>query len=220
MAGGTGTGKKGTRRCAVVVAHPDDETLWTGGTVLMHPGRGWLVAALCRGSDPDRAPKFSRAVERLGAVGRIADLDDGPGQVPLDAGLVRRTLLSLTGAGPFEWLLTHSPRGEYTRHRRHEETGRAVLELWEAGELTTDRLWMFAYEDDDGRRPPRPVVSAHRTVDLSDDVWRAKYEIVTEVYGFAEGSFEARTTPRREAFWTFRTPAAARAWVHAQGDKR
>ena len=24
-------------KCAVIVAHPDDETLWAGGTMLMHP---------------------------------------------------------------------------------------------------------------------------------------------------------------------------------------
>ena len=208
------------RRVAVIVAHPDDETLWAGGTILMHPEWRWTVVTLCRGSDPDRAPKFFRALERLGASGKMADLDDGPGQLPLEETVVRRTVLRLLGGEHFDLVLTHSPYGEYTRHRRHEETGRVVPALWEDGRLSADRLWMFAYEDGGGRCLPRPAVSAHCTVDLPDDVWRAKYAIVTEVYGFAEGSFEARTTPRREAFWTFRTPSAARAWVHAQGEKR
>jgi hypothetical protein len=37
---------------AVIVAHPDDETLWAGGMILTHPGYNWFVASLCRKSDP------------------------------------------------------------------------------------------------------------------------------------------------------------------------
>jgi len=35
-------------RCAVIVAHPDDETLWMGRTVLMHPECEWtIIAPVC-----------------------------------------------------------------------------------------------------------------------------------------------------------------------------
>ena len=54
-------------RAAVVVAHPDDETLWCGGYMLSHPELHWRIVTLCRASDPDRAPKFSRVLERFGA---------------------------------------------------------------------------------------------------------------------------------------------------------
>ncbi|KPK81130.1 MAG: hypothetical protein AMS27_15700 [Bacteroides sp. SM23_62_1] len=54
---------------AVIVAHPDDETLWAGGTVLAHPLWDWYIITLCRKSDPDRAPKFYRVLEILGAEG-------------------------------------------------------------------------------------------------------------------------------------------------------
>ena len=56
-------------RAAVIVAHPDDETLWCGGTILLHPDWAWEVVSLCRASDPDRAPKFGRALDALGACG-------------------------------------------------------------------------------------------------------------------------------------------------------
>ena len=45
----------------IIVAHPDDETLWAGGTILSHPEWSVFVISLCRASDTDRAPKFNRA---------------------------------------------------------------------------------------------------------------------------------------------------------------
>jgi LmbE family N-acetylglucosaminyl deacetylase len=50
--------KKPPKAVAVIVAHPDDETLWAGGTILSHPSWQWFIVCLCRGSDKDRAPKF------------------------------------------------------------------------------------------------------------------------------------------------------------------
>ncbi len=82
-------------RAAVVVAHPDDETLWCGGYILNHPEFHWRIVTLCRASDPDRAPKFRRVLQRLGAEGEMADLDDGPDQVPLALEQVKETAARL-----------------------------------------------------------------------------------------------------------------------------
>jgi len=196
-----------TWRAAVVVAHPDDETLWVGGTMLLHPEWSWEVVTLCRASDPDRAPRFARALERLGASGRLGDLDDGPDQAPLDASIVEKTVLSLLSATCYNFIVTHGDRGEYTRHRRHEETARAVMSLWRSGRLRADALWQFAYDDAEGAQLPRAVEHADRCTALEDNVWAAKYAVITEVYGFAPDSFEARTTPHAEAFWCFKMPA-------------
>ena len=84
-------------RAAVVVAHPDDETLWCGGYILTHPEFLWRILTLCRAVDPDRAPKFRRVLQRLGAEGDMADLDDGPDQAPLPAGQVRRNHRAAAG---------------------------------------------------------------------------------------------------------------------------
>ena len=138
-------------RAAVVVAHPDDETLWAGGLILTHPECRWCVVGLCRAGDPDRAPRFRRALSALGATGALGDLDDGPDQAPLAGPAVEEAVLSLLGRGAsLGVVLTHGPRGEYTRHRRHEEVSRAVTALWMDGRLRADALWMFAYEDGGG----------------------------------------------------------------------
>ena len=51
--------KKPPKAVAVIVAHPDDETLWAGGTILSHPSWQWFIVCLCRGSDKDRGLRGS-----------------------------------------------------------------------------------------------------------------------------------------------------------------
>jgi len=201
----------------VIVAHPDDETLWAGGTMLTRPQWDWFVMALCRGSDTDRAPRFRRALERLGADGVLADLDDGPDQAPLADESLRSTIRDHLPQRRFNVILTHGPRGEYTRHRRHEETCRAVAALWAAGEIEAPALWMFAFEDGGGDYLPQPQPDASRVERLSGDVWQAKHAMITGVYGFAPESWEARTTPRSEAFWCFDRPQDALEWIQRNG---
>jgi len=207
------------RRAALVVAHPDDETLWAGGLILMRPECDWTVVTLCRGSDPDRAPRFRRALERLGAEGTMGDMDDGPEQAPLADAEVRDLVMELLPDMRYDIVLTHGPQSEYTRHLRHEETSRAVGRLWAAGRLRAGALWMFAYEDGGGRYLPRAAAGAHRAVELPEDVWKRKQSIITDVYGFAPDSFEARATPRREAFWCFDSAGEYGPWSE-KGERR
>jgi LmbE family N-acetylglucosaminyl deacetylase len=204
-------------RAGVIVAHPDDETLWAGGTILMHPEWRWTVVALCRGSDPDRAPKFRRVLQRLGVGGEIGDLDDGPQQRPLQESEVQQTIIDLLPETQFDLILTHSPYGEYTRHIRHEETSRAVTALWERGSLTITELWMFAYEDGGKSYLPRPIESAHQVTGIPESIWQQKYHIITELYGFAPESFEAKAVQREEAFWCFRYTAEFHKWIKLNG---
>ena len=168
---------------------------------------------LCRAGDPDRAPRFFRALRDLGAAGRMADLDDGPEQSPLDESEVQRTILELLPAVHFNLVLSHNPTGEYTRHLRHEEAGRAVISLWNRGKLHADELWTFAYEDGGKRYLPRAMEAATIHHILPEDIWQQKYRIITETYGFPLNGFEARTTPRAESFWRFPNPSDAQAWL-------
>jgi len=185
----------------VIVAHPDDETLWAGGTLLMHADCHWTVVTLTRRSDPERAPKFATAIAHYGAAGIMGDLDDGPQQKPLRTVEVEDTILDLLPSHHYDWVLTHSLWGEYTRHKRHEEVAQAVVALRESGRLSVGEIWMFAYQDEEGRHLPRPVENADLYTRLPPEIWERKYRIVTDVYGFGPDSFEARTTPRDEAFW-------------------
>lgn len=194
---------KDDSKCAVVVAHPDDETLWAGGLMLMHPEAKWTVVTICRKSDAERAAKFFKAMEEFGATGYMGDLDDGPEQEPLDNGEIQRTIVEMLPFGRFDVVVTHSTSGEYTRHLRHEETAQAVMRLWRSERLIAGQIWSFAYEDGGQKYLPRANKEADLQIRLPDDIWQRKYDIITKVYGFGEDSFEAKTTPRQEAFWRF-----------------
>lgn len=200
---------------AVVVAHPDDEILWCGGFILSNPDWHWRIVTLCRAGDADRAPRFRSVLEQLGAEGEMADLDDGPEQAPLDAELVTETVRQLLPDRCFDLVFTHGPRGEYTRHRRHEESCRAVIELWEEGRITADQLWIFSFEDGGRAFLPRVSEDANRRLSLTEKTWIQKHRLITQTYGFAPDSWEARATPREEGFRSFQSPRTAAEYLES-----
>lgn len=205
---------------AVIVAHPDDETLWAGGTILSHQAWNCFILSVCRGNDTDRASKFYNALEVFKAEGIMGNLDDGKDQKPLDEKEVEQTILGLLPAKHFHLIISHNPSGEYTRHLRHEEVSKAVIKLWNTNRIITDELWTFAYEDGKRKYYPRPEKNAVIYHKLTRRIWLRKYYMITDTYGFDENSWEAKTTPRAEAFWQFVNSFSAEIWVKNGGVKK
>ena len=189
------------KEIAVIVAHPDDETLWAGGTILMNPACKWTIISLCRAKDTDRAPKFFSALKVFGASGTMGNLDDGPEQKPLLKEDIEKSITYLLPKINYDLIITHSPAGEYTRHIRHEETGNAVYSLWAENNIGSRQLWFFAYEDDNKTRYPHAIKNADRVIELPENIRFEKYAVITQIYRFPINSFEALTTPGKEAFW-------------------
>ncbi len=209
---------KNPKSVAIIVAHPDDETLWAGGTILSNPTWQCFIVSLCRGNDSDRAPKFYKALKVLKSEGIMGDLDDEPEQKPLAESDIEEMILNLLPKKPFDLIITHNPNGEYTRHLRHEEVSKAVIDLWHKGKITATELWTFAYEDGNKTYFPKPIENAPIHTILTEQVWLWKYQLMTETYGFKRDSWEAQTTPKQEAFWQFQNWDNAKQWL-AKGGK-
>ena len=206
-----------SKSVAVIVAHPDDETLWAGGTILCHPSWKCFIVCLCRKSDTERAAKFYKALQDLKSEGIMGDLDDGPEQKPLDEKEVERAIMQILPPTHFDLIISHNPSGEYTRHIRHEEASKAVIKLWLAGKISTDELWTFAYEDGGKEFYPKPIENATICHILAKRIWLKKFNIITSTYGFEKNSWEAETTPRAESFWQFSNPNDAIKWLDNGG---
>jgi len=185
---------------AVIVAHPDDETLWAGGTILNNPSWECFIISLCRKNDTDRAPKFYKVLKNLNAKGIMGDLDDGAEQTPLPEKEVEKAILALLPQNHFDLIITHNPKGEYTKHLRHEEISKAVIMLWNKGTIISKELWTFAYEDGNKAYFPKAIKDASIYEILDQKIWLEKYRLITQTYGFDTHSWEAQTTPKEEAF--------------------
>lgn len=202
-----------SKTVAIIVAHPDDETLWAGGTILSHPMWNCFVVSLCRKNDPDRAPRFYESLKILKSSGIMGDLEDGPNQIPLEKTEVEQAILRLLPPQHFDLIISHNPSGEYTRHIRHEEVGEAVINLWNTEKISASEIRLFAYEDGHRKYLPKAVENAAIYRSLTKRIWHQKYSIITEIYGFEKESWEAKTTPVAEAFWHFTHPFVAKKWL-------
>jgi LmbE family N-acetylglucosaminyl deacetylase len=201
----------------IIVAHPDDETLWAGGTILSHPEWKCFIVCLCRRSDAERAARFKNALKVLGADGIMGDLGDGPHQHPLKEKEVENAILQLLPAAHFDLVITHNPTGEYTKHLRHEEISKAVITLWDDGKIAANKLWTFAYEDGNKQYLPQPIKTATLYSVLTESIWQKKYDIITKEFGFEKDSWEAQTTPGGESFWQFTNTSDAMHWLSKGG---
>lgn len=201
------------KKVAVIVAHPDDETLWAGGTIMSHPEWQVYVLSLCRGDDRDRAPKFHAALHILRASGKMGFLDDGVVQYPLPEEEVQRAILTLLPTITYDLIITHDPSGEYTFHQRHVDVSKAVITLWTARKLESPTLWTFAYHDGNRSFYPRAVKTAPIKIKLTQPLFAVKYDIINRIYGYPKEGWEVLTTPRTEAFWCFSAVNKAREWL-------
>lgn len=191
------------RDALVIVAHPDDETIWAGGTIARYREVRWTIFVLCRKSDPDRMPKFMRVAKHYGARGIICDLEDEgllniEESIPAIQQIMRAELPPPTG-GVWDILFTHGANGEYG-HWRHKAVHLAVKQMLKKKELKTKSAFFFAYMLDEKKKIAQPREHASYEVKLSNAEWKAKRNVVKQLYGFRPSSFENRSCAKLEKF--------------------
>lgn len=95
-----------SRHNAVVVAHPDDETLWAGVLISSNKGAFDVICCTVPRRDPDRAIRFAYAVKELGGY---------PVLVPFVEPNPDRDIqhLDAVDLSPYDLIVTHNSKGEY-----------------------------------------------------------------------------------------------------------
>jgi len=111
-------------RKAVVVAHPDDETLWASSQV---EGSDVICCTVPR-RDPERAIRFFEAVRVLGGYPILI-----PFQEPTAAEFIEH--LSVLDLSPYDLVVTHNKNGEYG-HLHHRQVHTYIKNTYK-GDLMT-----------------------------------------------------------------------------------
>lgn len=115
----------------MVVAHPDDETLWGGGLLARYGPRITVICCSTPARDAIRATNFLRACEVYGAKGIVLEPTDEAADKPL-----RGLYLDLKD---YDAIVTHNQWGEYG-HAHHRQVHQHVKALAKAP------VWCFGDE--------------------------------------------------------------------------
>lgn len=123
-------------RRALVVAHPDDESLWFGGLLIAEPAEWHVFCASTPRVDPERAFKLMAACERLGArSARISSITESPANAGFDR--LDERIPDLSG---YDQIVTHNAVGEYG-HVQHTSLHRWLTARY-PGKVLTGRYGM------------------------------------------------------------------------------
>lgn len=144
----------------MVVAHPDDETLFGGGELLKHKGE-YKVICLDYGNHLVRHKEFICAMEKLG-VTKWEHWDGEPykSSTAYNESILIPRLQRVIEEREWEKIVTHNQGGEYG-HYRHIGTHNVMARL------CPEKMWVF---DTCSKEP------------LSDEIKEQKGNILKECY--------------------------------------
>lgn len=146
--------KYGAGKCRrlMIVAHPDDETLW-GGAHLR--GGNYFIVCLTNGNHPIRSREYRRVLKRSGSRGIILNYPDIYHGKKNDWSLVRegirKDLEQIFRWKQWDQIVTYNPDG-VTGHIHHRMTYADTVRCCKDGGLT-DQLYYFGRYYPRGRVP-------------------------------------------------------------------
>ena len=195
--------KKTKKKILVIVAHPDDETIWMGGLLLIKKNE-WDTTVICltRKSDADRYPKFLKVCRELKVKGFIYDLDDKNFEKPLNEKEIISIIKKHANIS-YDIIFTHNSNGEYG-HIRHKDVHKAVKEMLAKNLLRAKEIFFFSYEKrlNDYQGYATYNSSADKLIKLNPEELAMKRKLAIDIYGYDRGGkgFEELSAGKIEAF--------------------
>jgi LmbE family N-acetylglucosaminyl deacetylase len=119
----------------VVVAHPDDETVFMGGTILNHPNWNWKIVCVTYEKDSLRGKELQSTIKKYESLGissisavnlGVQDSYDSAITNKLDNKIKKKLKPELSGN--YDIVFTHNSKGDYG-HPQHVIINKIVNEL-------------------------------------------------------------------------------------------
>jgi len=190
-------GTKENINAVIVVAHPDDETIWSGGTILTYPNWNWTVISLTWNlTDDPRGIQFKKAMELYKTLGvnivnfsclgkNDRDLVEED-QIGWKNGLMDLKL-------QHDIVLTHNLEGEYG-HQHHKIVNKLVNECFE-------NVWEFICPGA-VNVAPQPFKSKNVVIPLNTDTLIKKTDIFNRCYTSELAIWKVMPEPMQYEFRT------------------
>ena len=162
----------------MIVAHPDDESLWGGGHLL---DKGYFVVCLTNGNNTVRRSEFYAALKEYGCQGIMfsyPDLERGKRSDWSNySDIIAKDLNVLLTYKRWDMIATHNPKGEYG-HIQHRMTSKLVTEVYRCNYKGLNRLQYFGkyYKWNQLSQVENGLIS------LSKDKLNRKIQIINTVY--------------------------------------
>lgn len=123
----------------VFVAHPDDELIFFGNTLINEDG--WLVVCMTNGGNRTRRNEFINVMKRLNIDYKILNYKDGMDVLWNEKKLNKSIYKILNLKEKWDKVVTHNSQGEYG-HIQHKQLNRIVRKCYKSGDIN-----VFVYKD-------------------------------------------------------------------------